>query len=131
MARIIGSEIPDNKRIDVSLQYLYGVGPRTAQDILEQAGIEPSTRTKSLNEQQLSRIVAAIQDGGYMIEGDLRREIRMNIKRLQAIRCYRGIRHQQSLPVRGQRTTTNARTRKGPRKTVGVQRRAGAKSGRV
>lgn len=131
MARIIGNEIPDNKRIDISLRYLYGIGPKTANQIVAKTGIDPSTRTKNLNEEQLSKIVSAIQDGGYTIEGDLRREIGMNLKRLQAIKSYRGLRHQRNLPVRGQRTVTNSRTRKGPRKTVGVQRRAGAKAGRV
>lgn len=131
MARIIGNDIPDNKRIDVSLTYLYGIGPYSANKILERAEIDPTTRTKNLNETQLSKIVTIIQDDGFIIEGDLRREIGMNLKRLQAIKSYRGIRHQQNLPVRGQRTTTNARTRKGPRKTVGVQRRSGAKAGVV
>ena len=98
-------------------------------DILEKAKISPSIRAKDLNEQQLSQIVHAIQEGKYVIEGDLRRELGMNLKRLQGIRCYRGVRHQRSLPVRGQRTQTNARTRKGPRKTVGVQRNPAAKAG--
>ena len=93
-------------------------------DILIHAKIDPSTRAKDLTEAQLSQIVHAIQDGKYVIEGDLRRELGMNLKRLQGIRCYRGVRHQRSLPVRGQRTQTNARTRKGPRKTVGVHRAA-------
>ena len=97
--------------------------------ILEKAGISPAIRAKDLNEQQLSQIVHAIQDGKYIIEGDLRREIGLNLKRLQAVKCYRGIRHLRGLPVRGQRTSTNARTRKGPRKTVGVQRNPNAKTG--
>ena len=94
-----------------------------------QANIDPSIRAKDLTEQQLSQIVHAIQDGKYVIEGDLRREIGMNLKRLQGIKCYRGVRHLRGLPVRGQRTQTNARTRKGPRKTVGVQRNPNAKTG--
>ena len=129
MARIIGVEIPGNKRIDIALRYIYGIGPVNAVQILEKAKIEPSIRAKDLDEQQLSQIVHAIQDGKYVIEGDLRRELGMNLKRLQAIKCYRGVRHLLGLPVRGQRTQTNARTRKGPRKTVGVQRNPNAKTG--
>ncbi len=129
MARIIGVEIPGEKRVDIALRYIYGIGPVNAKVILEKAGIEPSIRAKDLNEQQISQIVHAIQDGKYVIEGDLRRELGMNLKRLQGIKCYRGIRHLRSLPVRGQRTQTNARTRKGPRKTVGVQRNPNAKTG--
>lgn len=129
MARIIGVEVPPNKRIDIALRYIYGIGPKNAVDILAAAGIEPGIRAKDLDEAQLSRIVHAIQDGKYVIEGDLRRELGMNLKRLQGIKCYRGIRHLRGLPVRGQRTSTNARTRKGPRKTVGVQRNPNAKTG--
>ena len=121
MARIIGVEVPPNKRIDIALRYIYGIGPTNAKEILAKAKIDPSIRAKDLTEQQLSQIVHAIQDGKYVIEGDLRREIGMNLKRLQGIKCYRGIRHLRGLPVRGQRTQTNARTRKGPRKTVGVR----------
>ena len=122
MARILGVDIPSEKRIDISLRYIYGIGPVNAKAILEKAGIEGSVRARDLTEAQLSQIVLAIQDGKYVIEGDLRREIGMNLKRLQGIKCYRGVRHLRGLPVRGQRTQTNARTRKGPRKTVGVQR---------
>jgi small subunit ribosomal protein S13 len=122
MARIIGVEIPSDKRIDIALRYIYGIGPKNALDVLARAQIDRSVRARELTEEQLSRIVKAIQDGKYVIEGDLRREIGMNLKRLQAIKCYRGVRHLRGLPVRGQRTSTNARTRKGPRKTVGVQR---------
>src|SRR5213076_147627 len=129
MARIIGVEIPGEKRIDIALRYIYGIGPRNAVDILAKAKIDPSIRAKDLDEQQLSQIVHAIQDGKYIIEGDLRRELGLNLKRLQSIKCYRGIRHLRGLPVRGQRTSTNARTRKGPRKTVGVQRNPNAKTG--
>lgn len=129
MARILGVDIPGEKRIDISLRYIYGIGPVNARIILENAKIDPSIRAKDLNEQQMSQIVHAIQDGKYVIEGDLRRELGMNLKRLQGIKCYRGIRHLRSLPVRGQRTQTNARTRKGPRKTVGVQRNPNAKTG--
>ena len=129
MARIIGVEIPGEKRVDIALRYIYGIGPVNAKVILAKAGIDPAVRAKDLNEQQISQIVHAIQDGKYVIEGDLRRELGMNLKRLQGIKCYRGIRHLRSLPVRGQRTQTNARTRKGPRKTVGVQRNPNAKTG--
>lgn len=129
MARVLGVDIPGDKRIDIALRYIYGVGPCNAREILVRAGIDPSIRAKNLSEQQLSQIVHAIQDGKYVIEGDLRREIGLNLKRLQGIKCYRGIRHLRGLPVRGQRTQTNARTRKGPRKTVGVQRNPNAKTG--
>src|SRR5438034_5212243 len=129
MARIIGVEIPGNKRIDIALRYSFGIGPTNAVAILKVAKIEPQTRAKDLTEQQMSQIVHAIQDGKYVIEGDLRRELGMNLKRLQGIKCYRGIRHLRGLPVRGQRTSTNARTRKGPRKTVGVVRNPQAKTG--
>jgi len=129
MARIIGVEIPPNKRIEVALRYVYGIGPTNAKEILASAGIDPNIRAKDLTEAQLSQIVHAIQEGKYVIEGDLRREIGMNLKRMQAIKCYRGVRHLRGLPVRGQRTQTNARTRKGPRRTVGVQRNPNAKTG--
>lgn len=129
MPRILGVDIPPNKRIDISLRYLYGIGPSNAREILERAQIDPAIRAKELSEQQISQIVHAIQEGQYVIEGDLRRELGLNLKRLQAIKCYRGIRHLRGLPVRGQRTSTNARTRKGPRKTVGVVRNPHAKAG--
>ncbi len=129
MARIIGVDIPGQKRIDIALRYIYGIGPVNAKVILANAAIDPSIRAKDLNEQQLSQIVHAIQEGKYVIEGDLRRELGLTLKRLQGIKSYRGVRHLRSLPVRGQRTQTNARTRKGPRKTVGVQRNPNAKTG--
>jgi small subunit ribosomal protein S13 len=129
MARILGVDIPGDKRIDIALRYIYGIGPVNSKVILERAGIDGSVRAKNLNEQQMSQIVHAIQEGKYVIEGDLRRELGMNLKRLQSIKCYRGVRHLRGLPVRGQRTQTNARTRKGPRKTVGVQRNPNAKTG--
>jgi len=129
MARILGVDIPSEKRIDISLRYIYGIGPVNAKAILERAGIDPSIRASKLDETQMSQIVHAIQEGKYVIEGDLRRELGMNLKRLQGIKCYRGVRHLRGLPVRGQRTQTNARTRKGPRKTVGVQRNPNAKTG--
>ena len=129
MARILGVDVPAEKRIDIALRYIYGIGPVNSKEILERAGLDGSIRAKDLSEAQLSQIVHAIQDGKYVIEGDLRREIGMNLKRLQGIKCYRGVRHLRGLPVRGQRTQTNARTRKGPRKTVGVQRNPNAKTG--
>ena len=129
MARILGVDVPAEKRIDIALRYIYGIGPVNSKEILERAGIAGSVRAKDLSEAQLSQIVHAIQDGKYVIEGDLRREIGMNLKRLQGIKCYRGVHHMRGLPVRGQRTQTNARTRKGPRKTVGVHRNPNAKTG--
>ena len=129
MPRVLGVDIPANKRIDIALRYVYGIGPVNAKEVLIRAQIDPALRAKDLNEQQLSQIVHAIQDGKYVTEGDLRRESGLNLKRLQSIKCYRGIRHLRGLPVRGQRTQTNARTRKGPRKTVGVQRNPNAKTG--
>ena len=129
MPRILGVDIPGDKRIDIALRYIYGIGPVNAKQVLARAKIDPGLRAKSLDEQQLSQIVHAIQEGKYVIEGDLRRELGLNLKRLQGIKCYRGVRHLRGLPVRGQRTSTNARTRKGPRKTVGVQRNPNAKTG--
>ncbi len=131
MPRLLGVEIPGDKRIEASLQYIYGVGPTTAKRVLEQANISPDMRAKELSPEQLNQVIQAITSSKLLIEGDLRRELQSNLKRLQAINCYRGIRHRRSLPVRGQRTSTNARTRKGPRKTVGVQRSKDAKSGKV
>ena len=122
MPRLLGVEIPGDKRIDASLPYIYGIGPSTAKKILEQANVDPAMRAKDLAPEQLNHIIQAITASKLPIEGDLRREIQSHLKRLQAINCYRGIRHRRGLPVRGQRTSTNARTRKGPRKTVGVQR---------
>ncbi len=129
MARLLGVDIPGQKRIDIALRYMYGIGPSISSRIIEATGIDPATRAKDLSEDELAKIVHAIQDGQYVVEGDLRREISLNLKRLQAIRSYRGIRHTRGLPVRGQRTSTNARTRKGPRKTVGIQRNPNAKTG--
>jgi small subunit ribosomal protein S13 len=129
MPRLLGVDIRGEKRIDIALRDLYGVGPVNSKEILKKASIDPAIRAKDLNEQQLSQIAHAVQEGKYVIEGDLRREIGLDLKRLQAIKCYRGVRHLRGLPVRGQRTQTNARTRKGPRKTVGVQRNPNAKTG--
>jgi small subunit ribosomal protein S13 len=124
VARIAGVNIPTNKRVEIGLRYIYGIGPVNAREIIAKAQIDPAIRAKNLTEAQLSQIVHAIQDGKYVTEGDLRRELGLNLKRLQAIKCYRGVRHLKSLPVRGQRTQTKSRTRKGPRRTVGVQRAA-------
>ncbi len=121
MPRIMGVDLPKEKRIDVSLRYLYGVGEKRSADILKEAGIEPSRRAKELSEEEVSRITSVIQKG-YRVEGDLRREISQNIKRLMDIGSYRGMRHKKSLPARGQRTRTNSRTRKGPRRNVGIIR---------
>lgn len=131
MPRILGVDIPANKRIEASLTYVYGIGRKKSVDILAEAEIDPNSRAKDLSDQQLTRIVSVIQNNNILIEGDLRRDIQGNLKRLQAINCYRGIRHKRGLPVRGQRTSTNSRTRKGPRKTVGVVRNKDAKAGKV
>jgi small subunit ribosomal protein S13 len=122
MPRLLGIEIPGDKRIEVSITYIYGIGPKTAKRVLERANIDPNLRAKTLSPEQISSVIHAITDEKIMIEGDLRRELQGNLKRLQAINCYRGIRHRRGLPVRGQRTQTNARTRKGPRRTVGIVR---------
>jgi len=131
MPRLLGVEIPSEKRIEASLTYIYGIGPTTAKRILDRTHIDPNTRAKNLTPQQLNEIIQAITNNKISIEGDLRREVQGNLKRLQAVNCYRGIRHRRGLPVRGQRTSTNARTRKGPRKTVGVIRNKEAKTGKV
>ena len=124
MARLLGVDIPNRKKIEFSLRYIYGIGPTRAKAILDATGIDPDRRTYELNEQELSSISNYIIEQKLMVEGDLRRAITNNLKRLQSIRCYRGLRHQRGLPVRGQRTITNARTRKGGRKTVGVVRKS-------
>ena len=117
MARISGVDLPREKRVEIGLTYIYGIGRASSNRILAEAGVNPDTRVKDLTDDEVKKISAVIADT-QMVEGDLRREIAMNIKRLQEIGCYRGIRHRKSLPVRGQRTKTNARTRKGPKKTV-------------
>lgn len=122
MARILGIEIPNEKRIEASLPYMFGIGRSTAAKILEHAGIDPNIRTGQLSEDQLVRIAQVIQAESVLVEGDLRRERQAQLKRLTSINCYRGIRHKRGLPVRGQRTRTNARTRKGKKKTVGVKK---------
>ncbi|HCD45161.1 MAG TPA: 30S ribosomal protein S13 [Lachnoclostridium sp.] len=117
MARISGVDLPREKRVEIGLTYIYGIGRTSSNRILTEAGVSPDTRVKDLTDDEVKRISTVITDS-QIVEGDLRREIAMNIKRLQEIGCYRGIRHRKSLPVRGQKTKTNARTRKGPRKTV-------------
>jgi small subunit ribosomal protein S13 len=123
MARIAGVDIPREKRVEVSLTYIYGVGRATANNILRRAEINPDTRVRDLTEQEVSRI-REVLEGNHVVEGDLRRELSMNIKRLMDIGTYRGLRHRRGLPVRGQRTRTNSRTRKGPRRTVGARKKA-------
>ena len=118
MPRILGVDIPREKKSEVALRYLYGVGKSNAKKILAEAQVDPNKRAKDLTEKEISNLTAVIQKS-VKVEGDLRREVQQNIKRLMDIRCYRGSRHLKSLPVRGQRTHTNARTRKGPRKTIG------------
>ena len=117
MARIAGVDLPREKRVEIGLTYIYGIGRSSSNRILKEAGVNPDTRVKDLTDDEVRKLAAVIADT-QMVEGDLRREIALNIKRLQESGCYRGIRHRKSLPVRGQKTKTNARTRKGPRKTV-------------
>jgi small subunit ribosomal protein S13 len=124
MPRLLGVEIPAKKKVPIALRYINGVGPARADAIVEAAGIDPNMRASDLSEEQLNKIMSYIAEQKWVVEGDLRREITSNIRRLQAINSYRGIRHRRGLPVRGQRTCTNARTRKGPRKTVGVAKKA-------
>lgn len=120
MARIAGVDLPREKRVEIGLTYIYGIGRTTAQQILAKAGVNPDTRVKDLTEDEVNKLREVI-DKEHKVEGDLRREISLNIKRLMEIACYRGLRHRRGLPVRGQRTKTNARTRKGPSKTVGAK----------
>ena len=122
MARIAGVDLPRDKRVEVALTYIYGIGLSTAKQVLEKTKVSPDTRVRDLTEEEISRLREVI-DRDYKVEGDLRREETMNIKRLIEIGSYRGLRHRRNLPVRGQRTRTNARTRKGPAKTVGVRRK--------
>ena len=117
MARIAGVDLPKEKRVEIGLTYIYGIGLTTSQKILKKTGINPDVRIKDLTDEEVNNIRKAI-DQDYKVEGDLRREVALNIKRLTEIGCYRGLRHRRGLPVRGQRTKTNARTRKGPRKVV-------------
>ena len=118
MARISGVDLPREKRIEIAMTYIYGIGLTTSKRLLEVANVNPDTRVKNLTDDEVKALAEAIESEHVLVEGDLRREVAMNIKRLQEIGCYRGIRHRRSLPVRGQKTKTNARTRKGPKKTV-------------
>jgi small subunit ribosomal protein S13 len=126
MARIAGVDLPRDKRVEVGLTYIYGVGLATSQEILKNAEINPDTRIKDLAEEEVTRLREII-DRDYVVEGDLRREVGLNIKRLQEIGCYRGMRHRRNLPARGQRTRTNARTKRGTRRTVAGKKRAARK----
>ena len=126
MARVAGVDITNDKKVPISLRYIYGIGPALADRVVAAAGVDPDTRVRDLSEEELARLRDAIDRGGYIIEGDLRREVGMNIRRLIEIGSYRGSRHRYGLPVRGQRTKTNARMRKGPRKTVAGRRRTAA-----
>ena len=119
MARIIGVDLPREKRIEISLTYLYGIGRTLSNKVLAACGVSPDKRTKDLTDEDVAKITSTIQKMDIKVEGDLRREVQQNIKRYMDIGCYRGLRHRRGLPVRGQRTHTNARTRKGPRKTIG------------
>ncbi len=123
MPRILGVDIPGNKKLTYALRYMYGIGPTRADSIVAYAGLDPDMRAKDLSESDINKLMAVINEKQYRIEGDLRREIASDMKRLQAINCYRGLRHRRGLPVRGQRTQCNARTRKGKRKTVGIKRK--------
>jgi small subunit ribosomal protein S13 len=123
MARIAGVDIPNEKRLEISLRYIYGIGPHSASVICEKTGIAPETKTRDLTDAELSRIRELLEKE-FLVEGDLRRDVRQNIQRLIEINCYRGIRHRRGLPVRGQRTKTNARTKRGARRTVAGKRKA-------
>jgi small subunit ribosomal protein S13 len=126
MARIAGVDVPREKRVEISLTYIYGIGPTLSKQILQTTQVNPDTRVRDLTEEEVHRIREVI-DRDYKVEGDLRREVALNIKRLTEIGCYRGLRHRRNLPVHGQRTRTNARTKRGPRKTVAGRRKATAK----
>ena len=123
MARIAGVDIPRDKRVEISLTYIYGIGLKTSQDLLDQTDINPDTRVRDLTDEEVGRLREIIERE-MRVEGDLRREVGMNIKRLMDIGCYRGLRHRRGMPVRGQRTKTNARTRRGPKRALGVRKKA-------
>ena len=122
MARLVGVDLPRNKRIEIALTYIYGIGLTTAKEIIAATGVDPDTRVKDLSEEDLAKLRDYIQQN-LKVEGDLHREVSQNVKRLMEIGCYRGLRHRRGLPVRGQRTHTNARTRKGPRKQIGGKKK--------
>jgi small subunit ribosomal protein S13 len=127
MPRVLGIDIPGRKRVDFALRYIYGIGPALAHDLVEKAGVDPVKKADDLTNEEITKIAELLQSE-YRVEGDLRREVQSNIRRLNSINCYRGLRHRRGLPVRGQRTSTNARTRKGPKKTVGAVRGKAARS---
>ena len=127
MARIAGIDLPREKRIEIALTYIYGIGPATARRVLERAGVDANARVKALTEDDEKKLRDAIDQLALRVEGDLRREVQGNIKRLMDIGCYRGLRHRRGLPVRGQRTKTNARTRKGPKRTVACKKKVAVK----
>jgi len=129
LARIAGVDLPKNKRVEIGLTYIFGIGRSSSQKILEKAGVDPDKRVRDLSEEEVGVLRKIITDGGYRVEGDLRRDISMNIKRLMDIGCYRGLRHRRSLPVHGQRTRSNARTRKGPRRAIGGKKKKTGKKG--
>ena len=117
MPRVLGVDIPGNKRVEYALRYIYGIGPARSKVVVEKAKLDPTTRAQNLTDEELRRVIAVLQDN-FVLEGDLRRDVAMNIKRLMDLGCYRGLRHRRGLPVRGQQTKTNARTRKGPRRPI-------------
>ena len=127
MPRVLGIDIPGKKRIGFALRYIYGIGPTRARQLVGKAGIDPAKKADDLSDDEITKLASVLQTG-YLTEGDLRREVTQNIRRLNSINCYRGLRHRRGLPVRGQRTSTNARTRKGPKKTVGAVRGKEARS---
>jgi small subunit ribosomal protein S13 len=127
MPRVLGIDIPGNKRVEYALRYIYGIGLARAREVIEKAGIDRTKKADDLTDEEITRLAGILQSS-YRIEGDLRREVSQNVRRLMGIGCYRGIRHRRGLPVRGQRTSTNARTRKGPKKTVGAIRGKAARS---
>lgn len=124
MPRILAVDIPDNKKLPYALRYIYGVGPTRADEIVAASGFDTDRRAKTLTEEEISKLAKIIGEMGFQVEGDLRRDTTGNLKRIQAINCYRGLRHRRGLPVRGQRTKSNARTRKGKRKTVGIMKKS-------
>ena len=124
MPRILAVDIPGNKKLPYALRYIYGIGPTRADEVVAASGLDPDRRAHSLTEEEISNLAKVIGENDFQVEGDLRRETTGNLKRVQAINCYRGLRHRRGLPVRGQRTKSNARTRKGKRKTVGVMKKA-------
>jgi small subunit ribosomal protein S13 len=127
MPRILGIDIPGRKRLDFALRYIYGIGPKRARDVVKKANLDPTKKADDLTDEEITRLASILQTD-YQIEGDLRRQISQNIRRVMSIGCYRGLRHRRGLPVRGQRTSTNARTRKGPKKTVGAVRGKAARA---